>query len=48
MTPRNAAGLVEYNMDFHILAPNDPAKGNHKILFETPNRGTKQSEASTA
>ncbi len=40
--PRNAKGLVEYNMDFYILTPVDPAKGNHKVFFEPPNRGSKQ------
>ncbi len=42
LAPRNAQGLVEYSMDFYILTPVDPAKGNHKVFFEPPNRGSKQ------
>jgi hypothetical protein len=42
LAPLDANGLVDYNMDFYILTPVDPAKGNHKIFFELPNRGTKQ------
>ena len=42
LAPRNAKGLVEYSMDYYILTPVDPTKGNHKVFFELPNRGTKQ------
>ena len=42
LAPRNANGLVEYSMDFYILKPVDPSKGNHKVFFELPNRGGKQ------
>ncbi len=41
LAPRNAAGKVEYSFDFYILKPIDLAKGNHKVLYEPPNRGRK-------
>ena len=37
--PRNAKGLVEYDVDFVIYKPIDMSKGNGKILYDTPNRG---------
>jgi hypothetical protein len=40
--PLDANGLVDYSMDFYILTPADPSKGNHKVFFEPPNRGSKQ------
>src|SRR5258706_8015274 len=39
--PKNANGKVEYAFDFYILKPVDPSKGNHKVMFEPPNRGRK-------
>src|SRR6185436_18173809 len=39
--PRNARGKVEYSFDFYILKPIDLARGNHKMLYEPPNRGRK-------
>ena len=41
LAPRNAGGKVEYSFDFYILKPIDLAKGNHKMLYEPPNRGGK-------
>jgi hypothetical protein len=41
LAPRNAAGKVEYSFDFYILKPVDLRKGNHKMLYEPPNRGRK-------
>src|ERR1700732_195915 len=41
LAPRNAKGLVEYSLDFYILKPMDLSKGNHKLLYEPPNRGRK-------
>ena len=41
LAPRNAKGKVEYSFDFYILKPMDLAKGNHKMLYEPPNRGRK-------
>ncbi len=41
LAPRNAAGNVEYAFDFYILKPIDLSKGNHKTMYEPPNRGGK-------
>ena len=41
LAPRNARGYVEYSFDFYILKPIDLTKGNHKMLYEPPNRGGK-------
>jgi hypothetical protein len=41
LAPRNARGRVEYAVDFYILKPIDLAKGNHKAMYEPPNRGRK-------
>src|SRR6266853_7015941 len=41
LAPKNAEGKVEYSFDFYILKPIDLAKGNHKMLYEPPNRGRK-------
>ncbi len=37
--PRNAAGRVEYEADFYLLRPVDPARGNRKIIYDVTNRG---------
>jgi hypothetical protein len=42
LAPRNANGLVEYDMDFFILKPRDMSRGNRIIFWEAPNRGTKR------
>jgi hypothetical protein len=39
--PRNAHGLVEYEIDLDILRPVDPARGNSVVLYEVTNRGNK-------
>jgi Alpha/beta hydrolase domain len=41
LAPKNANGKVDYSFDFYILKPIDLAKGNHKMLYEPPNRGRK-------
>lgn len=41
LAPRNARGYVDYSFDFYILKPIDLTKGNHKMLYEPPNRGGK-------
>lgn len=41
LAPRNARGKVEYAFDFYILKPVDLARGNHKVMYEPPNRGRK-------
>jgi hypothetical protein len=39
--PRNEKGLVEFSADIYVLKPRDAAQGNHAVLFEVSNRGTK-------
>ena len=39
--PRNARGMVEYEVDFDVLRPLDPARSNGTLLFEVTNRGRK-------
>jgi hypothetical protein len=39
--PRNAQHLVEFEADFCILMPRDPARGNRAILYDVNNRGNK-------
>src|ERR1700681_884241 len=41
LAPKNANGKVEYAFDFYILKPIDLSKGNHKVMYEPPNRGAK-------
>src|ERR1700681_2077250 len=41
LAPKNANGKVEYAFDFYILKPIDLGKGNHKVMYEPPNRGRK-------
>jgi len=41
LAPRNARGKVEYAFDFYILKPINLSKGNHKVMYEPPNRGRK-------
>jgi len=40
--PRNRRGRVEYSSDICILKPVDMARGNGKIFFDAPNRGSKR------
>jgi hypothetical protein len=39
LAPRNPNGTVSYSTDFQIIRPIDLSKGNHRILFDLPNRG---------
>jgi len=39
--PRNERGRVEYDVDFYVLRPADPSRGNRRILYEVTNRGRK-------
>ena len=39
LAPKNAHGKVTYSADFQILQPIDLSKGNHRVIFELPNRG---------
>ncbi|HEX9272417.1 MAG TPA: alpha/beta hydrolase domain-containing protein [Candidatus Binatia bacterium] len=40
--PRNRRGKTEYWSDFCILKPIDMARGNGKIFYDAPNRGSKR------
>ena len=39
LAPRNSQGLVEFSADFRVLRPDDPAKGNGRLLLDVLNRG---------
>ena len=41
LAPRNANGMVEYNIDVHIIKPVDMSKGNQRIFYDVVNRGNK-------
>ncbi len=38
--PRNEAGMVNYEVEFVLLRPADPSKGNHRLVYEPTNRGS--------
>lgn len=38
--PRNAAGKVEYSLDFLVIRPVDAAQANRRVFYELTNRGT--------
>jgi len=40
--PRGPDGLVSYDVDFYILRPADPTRGNGWIFYEVLNRGAKR------
>jgi hypothetical protein len=42
LTPRNARGMVEYTVDFYILRPVNPSRGNKVMVFDVTNRGNKR------
>jgi hypothetical protein len=37
--PRDSRGLVTYTADFQILRPMNLRQGNHRVIFDLPNRG---------
>ncbi len=39
LAPRNEQGLVEFSADFRILRPDDPSRGNGRLLLDVLNRG---------
>src|SRR5262249_34153700 len=41
LAPRNQKGNVEYQHNFYILKPVNLSQGNHKMMYEPPNRGRK-------
>ena len=41
LAARGGDGLVHFSADLRILAPEDPRRGNHRLLFDVPNRGNR-------
>jgi hypothetical protein len=41
LAPRDGDGRVHFSADICILAPEDPRRGNHRLLFDVPNRGNR-------
>ena len=41
LAPVNGAGNVVYQFNFYVLKPKDLSKGNHQVMYESPNRGSK-------
>ena len=41
LATRGDDGLVHFSADIRILAPEDPRRGNHRLLFDVPNRGNR-------
>jgi hypothetical protein len=41
LAERGRDGLVHFTADLRILAPVDRARGNHRLLFDVPNRGNR-------
>src|SRR6201997_2149066 len=41
LAERRRDGLVHLTADVRILAPADQARGNHRLLFDVPNRGNR-------
>ena len=39
--PTNAAGRVEYKLDFYLLKPADLRRGNRRLFYDVVNRGNK-------
>ena len=37
--PKNSKGLVTYSADFQIFRPIKLSQGNHRVIFDLPNRG---------
>ena len=38
---REGDGLVRFSADLRILSPEDPLRGNRRLLFDVPNRGNR-------
>jgi hypothetical protein len=41
LAPRDDNGLVRFAADVRILTPVDSQRGNHRLLFDVPNRGNR-------
>ena len=39
LPPRNAQGQVEFSADFRVLRPDNPGRGNGRLLLDVLNRG---------
>jgi len=42
LASRDGDGLVHFSADIRILTPEDPQRGNHRLLFDVPNRGNRR------
>jgi alpha/beta hydrolase family protein len=42
LAPRNARGMVEYQSIISILKPIDMSRGNHTLIYDVVNRGSKR------
>ncbi len=41
LAARAGDGRVHFSADIRILTPEDPRRGNHRLLFDVPNRGNR-------
>jgi hypothetical protein len=41
LATRDGDGLVHFSADIRILSPEDPLRGNGRLLFDVPNRGNR-------
>jgi len=41
LAPHDGDGLIHFSADIRILTPEDPRRGNHRLLFDVPNRGNR-------
>jgi hypothetical protein len=41
LAPRGSDGFVHFSADIRILAPEAPQRGNHRLLYDVPNRGNR-------
>jgi hypothetical protein len=41
LAPRDGDGHVHFSADIRILTPEDPRRGNHRLLSDVPNRGNR-------
>ncbi len=48
LAPRNEQGQVEFSADFRILRPDDPAKGNRRLLLDVLNPGARRWPCATS
>ena len=47
LAPRNACGMIEYAVDFYILRPVNPSRGNKVMVFDV-NKSRQQDDLSAA